>query len=425
MTSNPFAELSASIPSTVMQVYVLIMIILVVGGTLFDILHKRSARYFFDNWRNARSKGTQKVGSATLASLAVQTAAVEVVTSAEFCNPHRRIAHLLTMYGFLAYVVTTFILVFWYANPATPTPALLTLIWYLGLLMVCGGGYWFWIFIRADVAAEGHSPLRVVRADFFILSLLGSATFGLLWALSQAAGASWTANLFLALYLIATTLLFGGVPWSKFSHMFFKPAAAFQKRVENADGSRSNLPAPADKPEVFGSARELPQPLLISLSPLLDKGGITDTMPTFVYMTRCDGCGHCVDICPSDIMHIDKTYRRAYNIEPNMCWECYSCVKACPQNAIDARGYADFAPLGHSVRVLREEAKGTVSWKIKFRDGREKNFVSPIRTTPWGSIKSPADYEAPSRDAMQVPGAGARAGRSQRSRNCPRSPRIN
>ena len=54
-------------------------------------------------------------------------------------------------------------------------------------------------------------------------------------------------------------------------------------------------------------------------------------MPTFVYMTRCDGCGHCVDICPSDIMHIDTTYRRAFNIEPNMCWECYSCVKACPQ----------------------------------------------------------------------------------------------
>ena len=77
-------------------------------------------------------------------------------------------------------------------------------------------------------------------------------------------------------------------------------------------------------------------------------------MPTFVYMTRCDGCGHCVDICPSDIMHIDKTYRRAYNIEPNMCWECYSCVKACPQHAIDVRGYADFAPLGHSVREMLE-----------------------------------------------------------------------
>ena len=36
-TINPFAELSAFIPPTVMQVYVVIMIILVAGGTLFDI----------------------------------------------------------------------------------------------------------------------------------------------------------------------------------------------------------------------------------------------------------------------------------------------------------------------------------------------------------------------------------------------------
>ena len=107
-------------------------------------------------------------------------------------------------------------------------------------------------------------------------------------------------------------------------------------------------------------------------------------MSTFVYMTRCDGCGHCVDICPSDIMHIDETIRRAVNIEPNFCWECYACVKACPQNAIDVRGYADFAPMGHSVRVLREEEKGTISWKIKFRNGTVKDFVSPITTKPWG-----------------------------------------
>ncbi|WP_190600493.1 adenylyl-sulfate reductase subunit beta [Candidatus Vesicomyidisocius sp. SY067_SCS001] len=108
-------------------------------------------------------------------------------------------------------------------------------------------------------------------------------------------------------------------------------------------------------------------------------------MPTFVYMTRCDGCGHCVDICPSDIMHIDDKYRRAYNIEPNMCWECYSCVKACPHQAIDVRGYADFAPLGHSVRVIRDEEKGTIAWRVKFRDGRVKNFLSPITTQPWGT----------------------------------------
>jgi len=109
-------------------------------------------------------------------------------------------------------------------------------------------------------------------------------------------------------------------------------------------------------------------------------------MPTFVYMTRCDGCGECVDICPSDIMHIDKSLRRAYNIEPNMCWECYSCVKACPHQAIDVRGYADFAPLGSSVRVIRDEEKGTIAWRIKFRNGKkDMELLAPITTKPWGS----------------------------------------
>ncbi len=251
-TSNPFAELSASIPPIVMQAYIVVMIILVAGGTLFDIVHKKSATYFFNNWRNAKNKGTQPVSGGEMVSLAVQTAAVEVLTSSEFCNPRRRIAHLLTMYGFLAYVITTFIMVFWYPTPDAAMPAILPLLWYLGALMVCGGGYWFWFFIRVDVAAEGNSPFRIVRADLFILSLLASATLGLIWAIVGT-------SLFLGLYLIATTVLFGSVPWSKFSHMFFKPAAAFQKRVENANGSRSNLPAPADKPEIFGSARQLPR----------------------------------------------------------------------------------------------------------------------------------------------------------------------
>ena len=121
-------------------------------------------------------------------------------------------------------------------------------------------------------------------------------------------------------------------------------------------------------------------------------------MPTFVYMTRCDGCGHCVDICPSDIMHIDKTLRRAYNIEPNMCWECYSCVKACPMNAIDVRGYADFAPLGHSVRVDRDEEKGVIAWRIKSRNGEmDLSLLAPITTKPWGqAIPQLADETEPS-----------------------------
>ena len=355
-TSNPFAELSASISPAVMKTYVVVMVVLVVAGTLFDVIHKRSARYFFDDWRQAKSRGSKQVGGGEMASLAVRTLCVEVLTSAEFCTARRRIAHLLTMYGFLAYVVTTAIMIFGYPTPETPAPAILPSLWHLGALMVCVGGYWFWFFIRADVAAEGNSPFRVMHADLFILSLLASVTLGLIWSLLQSGGASWWSNLFFALYVVttaimifsyptpetpapavlpslwhigalmvcvggywfwffiradvaaegnspfrvmhadlfilsllasvtlgliwsllqsggaswwsnlffalyvaATTVLFGSVPWSKFAHMFFKPAAAFQKRVAEADGSRSRLPPPADKPEVFGSARRLPQ----------------------------------------------------------------------------------------------------------------------------------------------------------------------
>ena len=77
-TSNPFAVLSEFIPSSAIQAYVGVMIALVVGGTLFDVWHKGSAAYFFASWRNAKGKGTQSVGGGKVASLAVQTALVEV-----------------------------------------------------------------------------------------------------------------------------------------------------------------------------------------------------------------------------------------------------------------------------------------------------------------------------------------------------------
>ena len=258
-TNNPFAELSASIPPSVMQTYVVVMIVLVVAGTLFDVIHKKSAAYFFANWREAKSKGSRQVGSGEMASLGLQTVCVEVLTSGEFCTMRRRVAHLLTMYGFVAYVITTAIMVFGYPTPTTPAPAIVPQLWHIGALLVCVGGYWFWFFIRVDVAAEGNSPFRIVRADLFVLLLLASVTFGLIWSFLQAAKVALWTNLFFGLYVIATTLLFGSVPWSKFAHMFFKPAAALQKRVAEADGSRDKLPAPADKPEILGSARRAPQ----------------------------------------------------------------------------------------------------------------------------------------------------------------------
>jgi hypothetical protein len=238
---NPFAELSASMSPAVMQTYVVIMFLLVVAGTLFDVVHKGSARYFFENWRRSNGKAAKQLGGGELVGIAIRTGVVDVLASGEFCNPRRRLAHLLTMYGFILYVVTAAVMVFSYPTPATPTPPILPLLWWLGGLMVCVGGYWFWFFIRVDVAAEGQSPFRVMRADLFILSLLASVTLGLVWAFLQARGSAASGAVF-GLYILATTVLFGSVPWSKFAHMFFKPAAALEKRVSRGNETAENLP---------------------------------------------------------------------------------------------------------------------------------------------------------------------------------------
>lgn len=249
-TSNPFAELSAQVSPVIMQTYVIAMAVLVVAGTLFDVIHKKSARYFFDNWRHSKAKAKEQVGAGDMMAIAVQTAVVDVMASGEFCNARRRIAHLLGMYGFVIYIVATAIMVFVYPTPATPAPNALVTLWYIGALMVCLGGYWFWFFIRVDVAAEGNSPFRFERADLFVVTLVLGTTFGLIWAWLQAAGNTVWATVFLGLYLIDTTVLFASVPWSKFSHMFFKPAAALEKRVSKANGTAQNLPTlTRDDPE--------------------------------------------------------------------------------------------------------------------------------------------------------------------------------
>jgi hypothetical protein len=126
------------------------------------------------------------------------------------------------------------------------------MMWHIGALMTCVGGYWFWFIQRVDVRAEGNSWSRIVFADLFVLSLVGTSTLGLLWSYFQSANSTGLATLFFVMFIISNVILFGGVYWSKFAHMFYKPGAAIQKHLAEADGSRDDLPAPADLPKQFG-----------------------------------------------------------------------------------------------------------------------------------------------------------------------------
>lgn len=245
ITTNPFAQLNAQSPDIftpgVMQTYIVLMILFVIAGTLFDVWHKKSAKYFAINTEKGKKNAKREVNSAERTGMLVKTVTSEVLTSSEFSNPKRRLSHLLTMYGFIIFVATTAIMIFAYPTVADGTPVILPLLWHLGALMLCVGGYWFWFVIRVDVAAEGKPWYKLSpRADMFILSLLATCTFALLWSFTSGAG------IFLVLFVASATFLFSTVIWSKFAHMFFKPAAAFEKRVIQADGSNEGLPSDFD-----------------------------------------------------------------------------------------------------------------------------------------------------------------------------------
>ena len=255
-TSNHFAELSASIPTSYMQGYIVLMVLLVMGGTILDMMHKKSAKYFFANAEKAKKSAKRSVGGGEKVSIAASVLVKEVLTSGEFSNPRRRLSHLLTMWGTVIFIVTTVIMIFGYPTNAEPTPALLPQLWHIGALMLAVGGYWFWFAIRVDVSAEGLPWFRFERADLFVLSLLATSTFALIWSFT---GGGLT--VFFALFVLSSTVLFGGVYFSKFAHMFFKPAAAYQKKITRADGSRENLPPDYDltDPAVQAKFPDIPQ----------------------------------------------------------------------------------------------------------------------------------------------------------------------
>ncbi|MFC2035558.1 adenylyl-sulfate reductase subunit beta [Chloroflexota bacterium] len=130
-------------------------------------------------------------------------------------------------------------------------------------------------------------------------------------------------------------------------------------------------------------------------------------MPSYVIMEKCDGCKGldktaCQYVCPNDLMNLNTETMKAYNRDPSMCWECYSCVKICPQQAMSVRGYADFVPMGASITPLR----GTedIMWTVKFRNETLKRFKFPIRTTQEGSAVPDGGYKtAPEADDLKSP----------------------
>ena len=263
ITTNPFSILSESIPAITMQVFVIIMGLLVVLGTLLDIIHKKNVKYFFENAKKAKKSAKKTLTAREKTAVVIKTIASDIATTSELGAGKRRAAHLFGMYGTILFWVGSVIMIFCYADSSLDTPLVWPIIWHAGAIMTVLGGSWFWFFLRVDVYSEAQPWYRIIKADLFVLALIASSLFGLIWSYLQFLNLNdrWDDKVFLVFYIISNLVLFGGVYWSKFAHMFYKPGAVLQKNLAEADGSMDNMPPPADAPKKYGLGikREAPK----------------------------------------------------------------------------------------------------------------------------------------------------------------------
>jgi hypothetical protein len=262
MTVNPYTTLAESVPSILIQGFVLVMLALIFFGTVIQMIHHKNITYFFNNAKKAKLSAERELGTGHKASIIAKTVVHDIATTAELGIGKRRVAHVLGMWGTILFWVASVVMIFCYTSADSVTPNIWPMMWHVGAIMTCVGGYWFWLFLRVDVLAEAHPWYRIVKADLFVLTLLACATFGLAWSYTQSLNLvnRWDDKIYLVLYILSNIALFGGVYWSKFAHMFYKPGAAIQKNLAEADGSRDNLPPLADAPKQFGLGIKREQP---------------------------------------------------------------------------------------------------------------------------------------------------------------------
>ena len=99
ITNNPFSVLSETIPVIAMQGFVIVMGLLVVLGTLVDIIHKKNVKYFFENAKKAKKSAKKTLTAGEKTSVVVKTIVSDIATTSELGAGKRRVAHLFGMYG--------------------------------------------------------------------------------------------------------------------------------------------------------------------------------------------------------------------------------------------------------------------------------------------------------------------------------------
>ena len=106
LSTNPFSILAETVSPIFMQWFVIVMAILVVVGTLLDIIHKKNVKYFFENAKKAKLSAIKTLSTGEKISVISKTIVSDIATTSELGAGKRRMAHLLGMYGTILFWIS-------------------------------------------------------------------------------------------------------------------------------------------------------------------------------------------------------------------------------------------------------------------------------------------------------------------------------
>ena len=156
LNTNPFSALAETVSPLAMQSFIIAMVLLIAAGTIIQMISHRNLTYFFNNAKKAKLNATKELGVGEKVSIVAKTTVYDIGTTSELGFGKRRLAHVLGMYGTILFWVASAVLVFGYTGAEKSSSTVWSMIWHIGAILTCVGGYWFWFFLRVDVSAEAH-----------------------------------------------------------------------------------------------------------------------------------------------------------------------------------------------------------------------------------------------------------------------------
>ena len=112
LSTNPFSILAETVSPLFLQLFVIAMVLLVVVGTLLDIIHKKNVKYFVENAKKARLSAKKTLSTGERISVISKTIVSDIATTSELGAGKRRMAHLLGMYGTILFWISSVIMIF-------------------------------------------------------------------------------------------------------------------------------------------------------------------------------------------------------------------------------------------------------------------------------------------------------------------------